>query len=1118
MANAQSNRSLDFGAYLVQTPSAAAPHSISSVSQTHHSDRSTGPPTGHQNSDPAAHYNYTHQTTQPGHRSSADLTLVPTMSDSSSPSSDQQPLANSPPRGLPNQPIGPQSSNSNSNDVNGALGWDPNLFSTSDLSFQLPSFLGPSSLAAPGGGVEAFPTRSVDDWNSSSFTPNGEMQFTEDGTILSGTGSLASGMGNHDWGDSSMWSQTPDTSRPVNQKSTPPAVQTSDSEFQSAFHNHLDNGQPSSTLSSSARPTTVNNSSSAYPSNSAHMFPLSPQKSAVLPSQPEDRPAYPNPTSHLLPSGPTDTSIPQIGKNMPGLYSSSGFDVLGVLSKVVSRPNPRTVLGPVDFSCSFLVVDVLKYDCPIVYSSPTFAALTGYENKEIVGRNCRFLQAPDGAVERGSRRKYTDNVAVSHLKRNLASGKECQASLINYRRGGVPFINLVTVVPIPWDTNEIRFHVGFQVDLVESPNAILRNLRDGTYQVNYAVLNNPQLPLAPAGQLEYQPRRIHGLSPELLDVIRVSRPKALEEAQAQGSEEATMAEWYKTLFDHSDDFIHVLSLKGQFQYCSPSVTRILEYDPSELVNKFIGDICHPSDLVPVMRELKDSTHTPSSGQTARLVNFSFRVQRKTSGMVWMECTGQLHVEPGKGRKAVILCGRERVVPTLQWASVRLAGGVGAEDSWCMLSFEGLILYASNKMKETFSSTDDELIGSSLLDYIPNRASSSPKGVSEPPHQRIRAALKLSSRSLPETGKSTTIRHALALPSGTSDKDGIVIADTVFYAVDKPESQYDWSPMQGVHNGPLGGAASPAESDQTDSFPVDPRTGPSQRKMRATVIVCQIKIVDSSGSSSARHAVRASSVDVFEELNPTRSTGWHYELHQLKNDNRRLRDQVESMRVARSRATQMSNQPGSSNLASTSKPGGINGGQTKKSSIVSASGTSAGASAGLSKRKRMPPATTASSSGSSPVGDKGHSSSSANTSSAPTPVPTTASVQAPHPQVLPAQQASMGWTSSNLNESFYDGYSASTASSNYSTSPSDYSTSYSAKNQQQQQQQAQDSSSSTSNIQPTTFNPRAHYAQQQQHHHLSNYPAGTSQIPQLQRPYGSPSYSSTQQPTYGQFQK
>lgn len=181
--------------------------------------------------------------------------------------------------------------------------------------------------------------------------------------------------------------------------------------------------------------------------------------------------------------------------------------------------------------------------------------------------------------------------------------------MINYRKGGVPFINLVTVIPIPWDTEEIVFHVGFQVsfesnvsasermrneeltrsflffllqvDLVESPNAILRNIRDGTYQVNYASLNvslailslrvlcrrrielvadfplfsaffalqNPQLPLAPAGQIEYAAaignKAKGGLTAELLDVLG-SRVNEIV------GEEALQTEWYKTIFDQSD--------------------------------------------------------------------------------------------------------------------------------------------------------------------------------------------------------------------------------------------------------------------------------------------------------------------------------------------------------------------------------------------------------------------------------------------------------------------------------------------------------------------------------------------------------------------------------------
>jgi len=169
---------------------------------------------------------------------------------------------------------------------------------------------------------------------------------------------------------------------------------------------------------------------------------------------------------------------------LTGVYSSSGFDFVGVLSKLVNRPNPQINLGPIDMSCSFLVTDARQYDCPIVYCSPTFENLTGYLANEIVGRNCRFLQAPDGQVTCGSRRTYTDNQAVYHLKAQMLQNREHQASIINYRKGGQPFVNLITVIPICNDNNEVAFFVGLQVDLVEQPNAILEKMK-GTHRQTY---------------------------------------------------------------------------------------------------------------------------------------------------------------------------------------------------------------------------------------------------------------------------------------------------------------------------------------------------------------------------------------------------------------------------------------------------------------------------------------------------------------------------------------------------------------------------------------------------------------------------------------------------------
>jgi len=51
-------------------------------------------------------------------------------------------------------------------------------------------------------------------------------------------------------------------------------------------------------------------------------------------------------------------------------------------------------------------------------------------------------------------------------------GQECQASLVNYRRDGEAFLNLISVVPIRWkeeDTGEEKeYYVGFQVNLNEA--------------------------------------------------------------------------------------------------------------------------------------------------------------------------------------------------------------------------------------------------------------------------------------------------------------------------------------------------------------------------------------------------------------------------------------------------------------------------------------------------------------------------------------------------------------------------------------------------------------------------------------------------------------------------
>lgn len=169
------------------------------------------------------------------------------------------------------------------------------------------------------------------------------------------------------------------------------------------------------------------------------------------------------------PKSPTRQGVIPLYRNA---YSASGFDMLGVLMRVATRPKPQINIGAVDMSCAFVVCDVTQHDLPIVYCSDIFERLTGYTKHEILGRNCRFLQAPDGKIQAGIKRKYVDDQSVLRIKNMITQRQEAQISLINYRKGGQPFMNLLTMIPITWDSDECKYYVGFQVDLVEQPTSI----------------------------------------------------------------------------------------------------------------------------------------------------------------------------------------------------------------------------------------------------------------------------------------------------------------------------------------------------------------------------------------------------------------------------------------------------------------------------------------------------------------------------------------------------------------------------------------------------------------------------------------------------------------------
>nr|AML79444.1 putative LOV domain-containing protein [Hamamelis virginiana] len=103
---------------------------------------------------------------------------------------------------------------------------------------------------------------------------------------------------------------------------------------------------------------------------------------------------------------------------------------------------------------TFVVSDATKPDCPIVFASSGFFAMTGYSSKEIVGRNCRFLQGPD-----------TDQNEVAKIRNAVKTGKSYCGRLLNYKKNGTPFWNLLTITPVRDDNGKLIKFIGMQVEV-----------------------------------------------------------------------------------------------------------------------------------------------------------------------------------------------------------------------------------------------------------------------------------------------------------------------------------------------------------------------------------------------------------------------------------------------------------------------------------------------------------------------------------------------------------------------------------------------------------------------------------------------------------------------------
>lgn len=104
-----------------------------------------------------------------------------------------------------------------------------------------------------------------------------------------------------------------------------------------------------------------------------------------------------------------------------------------------------------DSPCSLVITDAK--DENLVFVNKSFEDQTGYNSEEVIGKNCRFLQAPPGG-------SIVQSPGSRTLRRAITDGRSCSARLINYKRNGTPVFNTCSIVPLRDREGRITHYVG----------------------------------------------------------------------------------------------------------------------------------------------------------------------------------------------------------------------------------------------------------------------------------------------------------------------------------------------------------------------------------------------------------------------------------------------------------------------------------------------------------------------------------------------------------------------------------------------------------------------------------------------------------------------------------
>lgn len=101
-----------------------------------------------------------------------------------------------------------------------------------------------------------------------------------------------------------------------------------------------------------------------------------------------------------------------------------------------------------------IITDPSLPNNPVIFVNKGFTIMTGYNEAEIIGNNCNFLQGEE-----------TNQTTVNSIRDAVMKEKTITVQLYNYKKDGTGFWNELTVDPMWIDEEQKLYFVGIQKDI-----------------------------------------------------------------------------------------------------------------------------------------------------------------------------------------------------------------------------------------------------------------------------------------------------------------------------------------------------------------------------------------------------------------------------------------------------------------------------------------------------------------------------------------------------------------------------------------------------------------------------------------------------------------------------